>query len=249
MDSLNSLELNYREYETVNTFGEDNDSVSVESNDESDTSDKRKNLSDNLRKGENGKAEKYISLEKTKKIWAGTNEIINYKKKDILELNKTIYKYNNKEINVSNNNKVLNINNNSLENLDFLNELLSYVYGQKDMESPFNYSNITSVDISFNDLTQISNNLLMLQNLKVLYLHSNKIEHIDEVKKLQSLSKLRKLTVENNPIMDMYGKFYRSFVIHYLPQIKSLDFHDITKIEKNKSDIAFNTHKYKFNLQ
>ncbi|SCO93889.1 leucine-rich repeat protein, putative [Plasmodium malariae] len=249
MDNFNSLDLSYKEYGNMQTFYEANDSLSGESNEESDTSDKRKGLNDNLNNDESSRVEKYIKLENTIKIWAGTNEIINFKKKDVLDLNKTIYKYNNKEINVSNNSKFLNINNNNLDDLSFLNDLLGHIYQQKGMESSINYSNIISLDVSFNNLVEINNNLLMLNNLKILYLHSNKLENINEIKKLQSLPKLKKLTVENNPIMDLYNKFYRPFVIHYVPQIKSLDFHDITKVEKNKSDIAFNTHKYRFNLE
>ncbi|CRG94880.1 leucine-rich repeat protein [Plasmodium gallinaceum] len=249
MENFNSLKLSYNEYETLPRFYETNNTLSEDTNDESDNSDKRKNLNDDLNKDENNKIEKYIKLKNTMKIWAGTNKIITYEKKNVLELNKIIYNYNNKEINVSSNSKVLNINNNNLEDLCFMNDLLRYIYQQKNIELTISYSNIISLDISFNNLVTIDDSLLVLNNLKTLYIHSNKIENIGEIQKLESLSKLKNLTLENNPIMELYNKFYRPFVIHYLPHIKSLDFHDVTKIEKNKSDITFNTHKYKFNLQ
>ncbi|CAD2111725.1 leucine-rich repeat protein [Plasmodium vinckei] len=292
MDHMNTIELSYKDYGSVCTFSPDNDSLNEESNDELNISERKKNLSDNLSKDENNRVEKYIKLENTKKIWAGTNEIIFYKKKDLLELSKIIYKYDDdKEINVSSNSKVLNLNNNNLTHLDFLNDLLNHIYKSKNLESSIIYSNIISLDISFNNLTLINNDILMLNNLQVLYLHSNKIENINEIQKLQTLSNLKKLTLENNPLVNIYNKFYRlnlascvtyfmhacyelymyvclyiyvhtckrfyipnkiicrSFIIHYLPQIKSLDFQEITKIEKNKAGIGFNMHKYKFNLE
>ncbi|KEG04752.1 hypothetical protein YYE_00327 [Plasmodium vinckei vinckei] len=247
---MNTIELSYKDYGSVCTSSPDNDSLNEENNDELNTSERKKNLSDNLSKDENDRVEKYIKLENTKKIWAGTNEIIFYKKKDLLELNKIIYKYDDdKEINVSSNSKVLNLNNNNLTHLDFLNDLLNYIYKPKNLESSIIYSNIISLDISFNNLALINNDILMLNNLQVLYLHSNKIENISEIQKLQTLSNLKKLTLENNPLVNIYNKLYRSFIIHYLPQIKSLDFQEITKIEKNKAGIGFNMHKYKFNLE
>ncbi|CAD2111817.1 hypothetical protein YYG_04418 [Plasmodium vinckei petteri] len=250
MDHMNTIELSYKDYGSVCTFSPDNDSLNEESNDELNISERKKNLSDNLSKDENNRVEKYIKLENTKKIWAGTNEIIFYKKKDLLELSKIIYKYDDdKEINVSSNSKVLNLNNNNLTHLDFLNDLLNHIYKSKNLESSIIYSNIISLDISFNNLALINNDILMLNNLQVLYLHSNKIENINEIQKLQTLSNLKKLTLENNPLVNIYNKFYRSFIIHYLPQIKSLDFQEITKIEKNKAGIGFNMHKYKFNLE
>ncbi|VWU49819.1 leucine-rich repeat protein [Hepatocystis sp. ex Piliocolobus tephrosceles] len=250
MDDINSLGLSYKEYESEDTFSEDNNSLSTQSNNDSDdSSNNKKNYNDNLGNDDMNKVENYIGVEKTIKIWAGTNEIINYKKRDDLELNKTIYKYENKEMSVSNNAKFLNISNNNIENLDFLNNLINKLYQTKHIKSVIDYSNLITLDISFNKLEQIDENLFMLNNLQVLYLHSNRIKNISEIEKLQQLSKLKKLTADNNPITDVYNKFYRLFVIHYLPQIKSLDFHEISKIERNKSGIAFNTHKYKFNLQ
>ncbi|SOV19858.1 leucine-rich repeat protein [Plasmodium sp. gorilla clade G2] len=249
MCDFNSLELSYKEYDGSHTFYETNGSLSYESNEESENSDNRRNVSDTLNKDRNNKVEKYIKLENTLKIWAGTNKVINFKKKDDHELNKTIYNYNNKEIHVSNNISVLNLNNNNLENINFLDDILIHTYKHKNLELDILYLNIITLDISFNKLEDINDSILNLHNLKVLYLHSNKIQNIVQVKKLQALLKLKKFTIENNPIMDIYNKFYRHFIIHYLPQIKSLDFHDISKIEKNKSDITFNTHKYKFNLE
>ncbi|CAA9989455.1 leucine-rich repeat protein [Plasmodium knowlesi strain H] len=250
MDSLNSLESIYQEYGSTLRYYGANDSLSGESNEESDSSEKRKSLNENVNNEESQRVEKYINLEKTSKIWAGTNQIINYKKKDVHEMQKMIFKHNNKEINFSTNKKILNVNNNKLESTELLKDLLHYIYQQKDMQILGDYySGIMCLDISFNDLVEVGEHLLCLSNLKVLYLHSNKIDSIKEIQKLASLSKLKKLTVENNPVMDTYGKFYRPFVIHYLPQIKSLDFYDIIKVERNKSEIAFNTHKYKFNLE
>ncbi|VEV58404.1 leucine-rich repeat protein [Plasmodium vinckei vinckei] len=213
---MNTIELSYKDYGSVCTSSPDNDSLNEENNDELNTSERKKNLSDNLSKDENDRVEKYIKLENTKKIWAGTNEIIFYKKKDLLELNKIIYKYDDdKEINVSSNSKVLNLNNNNLTHLDFLNDLLNYIYKPKNLESSIIYSNIISLDISFNNLALINNDILMLNNLQVLYLHSNKIENISEIQKLQTLSNLKKLTLENNPLVNIYNKLYRLHFASY----------------------------------
>lgn len=250
MDHFDSLKLNCNEHNSKTKLDRSNEDITSDDSNESDYSDMsgRRNLNNDINKDENKKVEKYIKLENTAKIWAGSNEIIHYEKKKLLEFDKMIFTYESKEINVSSNSKTLIVNNNNLDNLNFLNDLLKHLFQLKNIETVSNYSNLISLDLSFNNLTTVSDNLFVLSNLKILFLHSNKIENITEIQKLTNLSKLKKLTLENNPLMEMYNKFYRSFIIHYLPQIKSLDFHDISKVEKNKSDISFNTHKYKFNL-
>lgn len=224
------------------------DDDSNDSNTGSGSSEKHKGVNDDVDNDEQNKVEKYIKLENTVKIWAGTNEIINYGEKEMLEFDKIIFPFDKKDIIVSSNSKSINISNNDLENLHFLESLLQHISKQKNIEPLNNYSNISSLDISFNKITTINDQLFLLTNLKTLYLHSNKINDLNEIQKLTSLTKLRRLTLENNPIMELYNKFYRSLVIHYLPQIKWLDFHTISKVEKNKASISFNTHKYKFNL-
>lgn len=47
--------------------------------------------------------------------------------------------------------------------------------------------------------------LLSLTELSVLYLHSNRIESVHEVRELGSLKKLVKLTMHGNPIEEKKG--------------------------------------------
>jgi len=62
-------------------------------------------------------------------------------------------------------------------------------------------------------------------------MHGNQINDILDVIKLKSLLKLRTLTLHGNPISRLVN--YRSLVLFYLPQIKSLDFSLITRQERS----------------
>ena len=88
--------------------------------------------------------------------------------------------------------------------------------------------NIRWIDLSCNQLTSVEP-LVSMENLLVLYLHGNKIKSPREVRALQSLPKLKKLTLYANPIADIKG--YRLLVLSILPNLKMVDFGIATKRE------------------
>lgn len=58
-------------------------------------------------------------------------------------------------------------------------------------------------------------------------MHGNKIQDIEEIDKLESLTELRSLALHGNPIADKIG--YRNYVLSLLPNLKQLDFSAVTK--------------------
>lgn len=89
---------------------------------------------------------------------------------------------------------------------------------------------IAWLDVSFNQIQHISNELLSLTNLKILYLHGNKIQFLIEVGKLKSLKKLKTLTLHGNPVENIPN--YRLHVIKLIPQLTNLDFSVISRDER-----------------
>ncbi len=67
--------------------------------------------------------------------------------------------------------------------------------------------------------------------LKVLYLHGNSIDEIQEVDKLSCLKHLKTLTLHGNPVEDE-ANGYRQYVISRLPQLKNFDFSAVTKQDR-----------------
>lgn len=88
------------------------------------------------------------------------------------------------------------------------------------------------VDLSFNYLENIQEELCELPNLMSLYLHGNLVYEMREVMNLFN-SPIKNLTLYGNQIDQIPG--YRMFVITLLPQIKRLDSVLITKLEKDNS--------------
>lgn len=68
--------------------------------------------------------------------------------------------------------------------------------------------------------------ILHFSNLMILYMHGNHLRNMEELSKLKPLLKLRTLTLHGNPISRI--NHYRQYVVHFLPQIRSLDFSLIT---------------------
>ena len=90
------------------------------------------------------------------------------------------------------------------------------------------------IDVSFNDMTKIDKCLLDYPNLKVLYLHGNGIEKINEVDKLGNLPHLRSLTMHGNPVEEQKG--YRQYILSRIPQLKNFDFSGVTKSDRACSE-------------
>jgi len=85
---------------------------------------------------------------------------------------------------------------------------------------------LETLDISRNKLTGFDDQL-SLENLSHsvtdLWLHANKIEDMNEIKKLASLSALRTVYLEHNPIQKEWE--YRKFIKTACPQLTQLDAH------------------------
>merc|ERR1711983_464260 len=83
---------------------------------------------------------------------------------------------------------------------------------------------IAWLDLSFNDITSISDDILEFPALKMIYLHGNPIENYPN---------------------------YRSSIICMFPQLKSLDFAKVTEAEKDKAklhNIVNNTNVKKYSV-
>eukprot|EP00093_Oithona_nana_P004794 04794.XXX_174916_175636_1 [CDS] Oithona nana genome sequencing. len=94
---------------------------------------------------------------------------------------------------------------------------------------------IAWLDLSFNDITSISDDILEFPALKMIYLHGNKIRRFADIQKLQQLPNLYSLTLHGNPIENYPN--YRSSIICMFPQLKSLDFAKVTEAEKDKAKL------------
>lgn len=98
------------------------------------------------------------------------------------------------------------------------------------LESP---ADLRWLDLSYNKLRDIDDDIIKFSNLKILYLHGNEIADIKSLLKLRKLCYLRSLTLHGNPIERM--KDYRRYVIAILPQISNLDFSPVIYTEKKKA--------------
>ena len=59
---------------------------------------------------------------------------------------------------------------------------------------------IAWLDLSFNDIETVSDDILEFPALKMIYLHGNKIKRFSDLAKLQRLPHLYSLTLHGNPI-------------------------------------------------
>lgn len=73
------------------------------------------------------------------------------------------------------------------------------------------YANLLWLDLSYNYLEAIEDDLLQLQNLQTLYMHGNYISNLEETKKLSGFNNLQSLTLYGNPIETI--KNYRLWVL------------------------------------
>jgi len=117
---------------------------------------------------------------------------------------------------------IVKLNNNTLKSVDGLDiHLNKYImYPQ----------NMSWIDLSFNHLTNIDSVLSSFINLRILYLHGNKINQIDEINILKPLKRLIKLTLHGNNI-DMEPN-YRQIALSICSNLKTFDFSDITKEDR-----------------
>lgn len=94
-------------------------------------------------------------------------------------------------------------------------------------------TNLSWLDLSFNEIEQIGDDIINFPNLKIFYLHGNNISNINDVVKLKKLQTLRSLTLHGNPIENL--PYYRGYIVHILPQLSALDFSAVLSAERKRA--------------
>ncbi|XP_014470780.1 PREDICTED: leucine-rich repeat-containing protein 51-like [Dinoponera quadriceps] len=117
------------------------------------------------------------------------------------------------------------LSNNLLSSMDGLQRLANRV-----LDDP---AHLSWLDLSFNEISEIGEDIEQFANLKILYLHGNKISNIADVLRLKKLSNLRSLTLHGNPVEDI--PCYRGYVVHLLPQLQVFDFSPVIAAEKKRA--------------
>ena len=101
------------------------------------------------------------------------------------------------------------------------------------------------LNLSYNHLTKIDDEILNFPQLKSLNLHHNFIFDLEEVRKLGHLTELRSLTLNSNPFEEIDG--YRMFVLGLMfaksETLRKLDSVYVTSAE-NDAALVWNEHLY-----
>ena len=100
------------------------------------------------------------------------------------------------------------LQNNELRTLVGMAEVLEVVM--------WNSRNLLWLDLSYNFLQSIDEELLNFPEIKTLYLHGNYIANLEHTKKLQKFEDLQSLTLYGNPIEQVKG--YRMYVLGVMYQ-------------------------------
>lgn len=96
------------------------------------------------------------------------------------------------------------------------------------------YERLQWVDLSFNSLSHVPNELMSLP-LIVLYLHSNNIGSLSDLEKIRALADtLVTLSLNENPVT--LQKDYHTLVISWLPKLRSFDFSTVTAADHEYLD-------------
>ncbi|PBC26952.1 leucine-rich repeat-containing protein 51-like [Apis cerana] len=117
------------------------------------------------------------------------------------------------------------LSNNLLTSMDGFESL-----AQKVLDDP---EHLSWVDLSFNKIKEIGDDIVKFPNIKIFYLHGNNISNINDIVKLQKLQTLRSLTLHGNPIENL--PYYRGYIVHTLPQLTALDFSAVLSTERKKA--------------
>ncbi|KAI5709809.1 hypothetical protein M8J76_002122 [Diaphorina citri] len=103
------------------------------------------------------------------------------------------------------------------------------VFIQEILASP---SNLTWLDLSFNQLQRLNGTLSPSASLTILYLHGNKLQSLSDIlNTLIPLQKLTHLTLSGNPL-ETINPQYKSKIITTLQTVTHLDFALVTKWER-----------------
>lgn len=130
---------------------------------------------------------------------------------------------------------------NNLTSLEGLEAALEAV-----LENP--KENLNMLDLSHNQLSHVEPVLGMFKNLTILYLHGNQITNVNEIKRLNSLTSLQKLTLQGNACFTGAGssrsvkrledaRYYRPQVLYALRDtlLKNLDQTPITPKDRENA--------------
>ncbi|XP_043114110.1 leucine rich repeat containing 51 [Puntigrus tetrazona] len=121
----------------------------------------------------------------------------------------------------------LRLNNNFLSDLTGLMGTLSSLYAEP--------TRLAWLDLSFNEFQHIHPVLAQLKELRLLYLHGNRICKLSEVDKLAALPFLHTVTLHGNPVVT--ERDYRAHLIGTLPHVKTIDFSAVTKQERELTSV------------
>ena len=100
----------------------------------------------------------------------------------------------------------------------------------------YNSQNLIWLDLSYNYLETIENDLLEFEQLKTLYLHGNYISNLEETKKLNGFRDLQSLTLYGNPIetIQQYRLWVLGVMYTYNENLRRLDQVLVTNREFDK---------------
>lgn len=118
------------------------------------------------------------------------------------------------------------LNNSAIQDLNGFADVLSEI-----LDKP---EELSWIDLSFNEISKIDPVILNHPKLKMLYLHGNCINDLEEVDKLAALPNLISLSLHGNPMEN--DKEYRSYVLSKMPQLRTLDFSGITKSDRDVAE-------------
>ncbi|XP_029044955.1 leucine-rich repeat-containing protein 51-like [Osmia bicornis bicornis] len=94
-------------------------------------------------------------------------------------------------------------------------------------------AHLSWLDLSYNEISSIGDDIVHFPNLKIFYLHGNNISDINDVVKLKGLHNLKSLTLHGNPIQHLLD--YRGYIVHILPQLTTIDFSPVLSDERKKA--------------
>lgn len=134
-----------------------------------------------------------------------------------------------------------NVSNNKLTTISGIYDVLMELLPELSFKSKLNKVELIQwIDISRNKLTEISSDIARLPFLKILYVHGNNIQQIENVTELRRCQSLTSLTLYGNPIDHIKG--YRNFIIEMCPLLEKLDSAVIS--EKELDIIKFRGSRY-----
>ncbi|CAM4549755.1 hypothetical protein PO909_003578 [Leuciscus waleckii] len=123
--------------------------------------------------------------------------------------------------------RTLRLNNNLISDLSGLTDTISALFAEP--------NRLAWLDLSFNEIEHIDPVLTQLKELRLLYLHGNRICKLSEVDKLAVLPSLHTITLHGNPIVTEPD--YRAHLIATLPHVKMIDFSAVTKQERELTSV------------